>query len=236
MSTKQVVKKPVAKKAAAPKKAAAKKEVVAETPTETVTSETVTPPTKSTKKGTTPKKQRTRRTVTRETLDVDFAALQKRVEDEIEKLRQSPEKVKGVKFLRSVNKAIKILKSDSVRVSKIKPKTNRPRSTTSGFMKPVRISAEMAEFTGWNPDQLYSRVDVTKFICTYIKERDLQNKEDRRQIVCDEKLKNLLKYDSATSEEPLTYFRLQKCIQPHFIKDEVADAGEETVDVEEAEE
>lgn len=245
MSTKPVTKKAVAKKAA-PKKAAAKKETVVTPPTEEVKQEEVaaTPAAtnaKPTKKSTGPKKQRTRRVVTRETLEADFASLQKRIEDEIEKLRQSTEKVKGVKFLRSVNKSVKILKSDSVRVLKIKPKTNRPRSTTSGFMKPVRISGEMATFTGWAADQLYSRVDVTKFICKYIRENKLQNQEDRRQIVCDEKLKALLLYDSATATDPLTYFRLQQYIQRHFIKDVSATPStetvdEETVDVEEADE
>jgi chromatin remodeling complex protein RSC6 len=165
------------------------------------------------------KKQRTRRVVTKLSLEHDFSALQIRIEEEIEKLRQSTEKVKGVKFLRSVNKAVKILKSDSVRVLKIKPKTNRPRSATSGFMKPVRISDEMSAFTEWSDDQLYSRVDVTKFICKYIRENKLQNQSDRRQIVCDDKLKVLLKYDPETAPEPLTYFRLQQYIQRHFIKE-----------------
>ena len=97
----------------------------------------------------------------------------------------------------------------------------------------------MAVFTGWNGEERYSRVDVTKFICKYIRENKLQNQEDRRQIVCDEKLKALLKYDPATAAEPLTYFRLQQYIQRHFIKDVAVAAAEtveeETVDVEEAE-
>ena len=248
MSTKQATKKPAAKKAAAPKKEAevaqppVVEEVKQEAPAEVPAAAVAAPAAKSAKSAkkasSDPKKPRTRRVVTRETLESDFLELQKRVEDEIEKLRQSKEKVKGVKFLRSVNKAIKILKSDSARVFKIKPRTNRPRSTTSGFMKPVRISEEMAAFTGWAADQLYSRVDVTKFICKYIRENNLQNKDDRRQIVCDDKLKTLLRYDPATAAEPLTYFRLQQYIQCHFIKDATAsapDAAEEdeTVDVEE---
>ena len=234
-TTKPATKKTAAKKAA-PKKAATKKAADATTQPPAEETPTTTPaPTKSTKKSNAPKKQRTRRVVSRDTLEADFTALQKRIEDEIAKLREGPEKVKGVKFLRSVNKAVKILKSDSVRVLKIKPKTNRPRSTTSGFMKPVRVSEEMAAFTSWAPDQLYSRVDVTKFICNYIRENKLQNPTDRRQIVCDDKLKALLKYDPATATEPLTYFRLQQYIQRHFIKDPASEA-EETVDVEEAEE
>jgi chromatin remodeling complex protein RSC6 len=235
-------KKTAAVKKVAPKKTAVskkKEEVIAqpiveeESKTEEV--HVSAPTTKSTKKSSATKKQRIRRVVTRDTLESDFVALQKRIEEEIEKLRQSTEKVKGVKFLRSVNKAVKILKSDSVRVLKIKPKTNRPRSTNSGFMKPVRISGEMATFTSWEPEKLYSRVDVTKFICKYIRENKLQNSEDRRQIVCDEKLKALLKYDPLTAAEPLTYFRLQQYIQRHFIKDAAVAVEDETVDVEESE-
>jgi upstream activation factor subunit UAF30 len=242
-TTKQSTKKVTAtpKKAAAKKVAAKVEPVVEESKQEEIQ---VTPaPSKSTKKsaGTAAKKPRVRRVVTRESLEVDFDLIQKRVEDEIEKLRQSNEKVKGVKFLRSVNKAIKVLRSDSLRVLKIKPKTNRSRSTTSGFMKPVGITAEMAGFTGWDAAKLYSRVDVTKFICAYIRDNKLQNAEDRRQIICDDKLRTLLKYDPANppmdkngKPAPLTYFRLQQYIQPHFVKIAVEVAAEEeTVDIEE---
>jgi len=172
------------------------------------------------------KKARSRRVVTRESLEEDFNLLQKRIEDEIEKLRGSSEKVKGVKFLRSVNKLVKVIHSDSLRVLKIKPKTNRVRSSTSGFMKPVGITPAMASFTGWDVSKLCSRVDVTKFICKYIRENNLQNSEDRRQILVDDKLKALLNYDPSSppvdkktgKPAPLTYFRLQQYIQPHFVK------------------
>lgn len=180
------------------------------------------------------KKTRTRRVVNRDTLDEDFKHILEVIEKEIEKLRQNNEKVKGVKFLRTLNKSVKILRSDCSRILKIRQKNNRPRSTTSGFMKPVRISSEMSTFTGWAPDQLYSRVDVTKFICKYIRDNKLQNNEDRRQIVCDDKLKALLQYDPSGNSEPLTYFRLQQYIQRHFVKAEEDDS--ETVDVEEDEE
>lgn len=242
MSTKTTTaatKKTATKKVATKKVVEAAPQVAATVATENVPQEATQTVTKSKKSSNGPKKQRTRRTVTRESLEADFVALQKRIEEEIEKLRGSNEKVKGVKFLRSVNKSIKLLKSDSSRVMKIRPKTNRPRSTTSGFMKPVRISPQMSTFTGWAPNDLYSRVDVTKFICKYIKDNKLQNTGDRRQIVCDEKLRGLLNYDASTAKEPLTYFRLQQYIQPHFVKEAPAVATtveEETVDVEEADE
>jgi len=240
-STTQTPKKPAAKKTA-PKKAVKVEDAPVVEVAAVEPQEESAPASKSTKKSAAPKKPRVRRVVTRESLEIDFKGLQTRVEEEIEKLRQSPEKVKGVKFLRSVNKAVKTLLNDSLRVLKIKPKTNRSRSTTSGFMKPVGISAEMAAFTGWEADKLYSRVDVTKFICSYIRDNNLQNAKDRRQILVDEKLQTLLKYDPANppmdkktgNPAPLTYFRLQQYIQPHFVKDVQIETVEEEV-VEETE-
>ena len=83
-------------------------------------------------------------------------------------------------------------------------------------MKPVQLSKEMAQFTGWDPTELKSRLDVTKYICEYIKEKQLQNPEDRRIIKPDNKLQNLLKLTGNSDEPPLTYYTLQKNIQHHF--------------------
>jgi len=165
-----------------------------------------------------------RRVVSRESVFADFDSLQQNVEDEIEKTRANADKggkVLGVRYLRSLNKAIKQLKKDTIRAMKQRKKNpNRAKNTSSGFMKPVKISNEMSSFTGWEKDELKSRVDVTKYICGYIRDNDLQNPADRRQIVPDKKLTNLLKLDKkGLAEEPLTYYSLQKKIQPHFIKE-----------------
>jgi len=58
-----------------------------------------------------------------------------------------------------------------------------------------------------------SRVDVTKAICNYVKEKNLQNPADRRQFTPDEKLATLLGV-----KEVITYYTLQKHIQKHFPK------------------
>lgn len=156
-----------------------------------------------------------RRQVTREDLEQSFDALLTLLENEVEALRND-EKVKGrgVRFLRSVTKQVRQLKSDSMRVSaKRTRRQNAPRSTNSGFMKPVKISRDMQKFTGLKDDQLVSRVDVTKAICQYVKTNNLQNQADRRQFTPDEKLGKLL-----GTHEPLTYYNLQKHIQHHFLK------------------
>ena len=80
-------------------------------------------------------------------------------------------------------------------------------------MKSVKISGDMAKFCNFKADQLVSRVDVTKAICNYVKEKNLQNPADRRQFTPDEKLATLLGV-----KEVITYYTLQKHIQKHFPK------------------
>jgi chromatin remodeling complex protein RSC6 len=159
--------------------------------------------------------KRVRKVVTQDTLKTDVEQLRQQVESEMVRLRSDQQKNKGVKFLKVVNKSLKNLTTDLNRVLKSKTKTVRNKNNSSGFMKPVRISSEMASFTNWDPSQLYSRNNVTKFICNYIREKDLQNPQDRRQILCDDKLASLLKIDRDT--QVVTYPGIQKYMQHHFV-------------------
>lgn len=158
---------------------------------------------------------------TKETIMKMFDDLLALIESEVLTLRESENKIKGVKFLRQLSKNIKILKNASSRIIKNKRGTvveKKIVNTNSGFLKPVRISKEMAKFTGWNADELKSRVDVTKYLCNYIKEKNLQNPKDRRQIIADTKLAKLLDYDNKKDTQPLTYFLIQSHLKKHFIK------------------
>ncbi len=161
--------------------------------------------------------------ITKDIVIKSFEDLIAQVEAEITSLREGDTKSKGVKFLRTVNKKIKQLKLHASKVMKQKKGSSNRKNTNnnSGFLKPVKISKEMAKFTGWNADEPQSRVDVTKFICNYIKENNLQNPVDKRQILADSKLAKLLRYDSKKEELPLTYYRIQTHLKPHFIKPEV---------------
>lgn len=159
--------------------------------------------------------KRTNRTVSRETVTEDFDSIISSIENEIDVIRSGDGKVKGVQFLRSLNSKIKKLKKSSLRIAK--GKTKRTGSNNSGFLKPVSVSEEMRKFAGWEEGELHSRVDVTKFICNYIKEHDLQNKDDRRQIVPDAKLQKLL---GVKKGEQLPYFKIQTNIKDHFKKDD----------------
>lgn len=159
----------------------------------------------------------------RDTIMQSFEDIISSIESEIDSLREGDNKTKGIKFLRTLNKKLKILKNHSGRIIKNKKTTVRKTTSNnnSGFLKPVQISKEMAKFTGWDSEQLRSRVDVTKFLCNYIKENSLQNPTDRRQILADAKLSKLLKYDAKKEGVPLTYFRVQTCLKNHFVKPEI---------------
>lgn len=164
-----------------------------------------------------------RRNVTKETLHTDFEALLTKINSEVDRLRESKPKAKGSKFLKTLNKDIKQLHNDVLRVTKFKRNGDRKTSSSSGFLKPVNISAELAKFTSWDANKAYSRTQVTKFICEYIKNKELYDKNDKRNIICDAALKNLLKYDPSNPPKdekgkviPLTYFRLQQYLKSHF--------------------
>lgn len=164
-----------------------------------------------------------RRVPTKESLHTDFEALLTKISGEVERLRAAKPKAKGVKFLKTINKDIKQLHSDVNRVNKFKKNGERKSSTSSGFLKPVNISSELAKFTGWDVSKAYSRTAVTKFICNYIKTKKLYEESDKRNILCDASLKALLKYDPANppkdeegNPQPLTYFRLQQYLKGHF--------------------
>lgn len=85
----------------------------------------------------------------------------------------------------------------------------------SGFVKPTRISDELAEFLGKTIGTEMARTVVSKEINQYIRANSLQDKTNGRRIIPDSKLLTLLKLNK---EDELTYFNLQKYMKHHFIK------------------
>jgi len=102
-----------------------------------------------------------------------------------------------------------------------KKRRNTGNRKPSGFVKPTRISDELAQFLGKTVGTEMARTDVSKEINTYIQANGLQDKQNGRVIHPDEKLTKLLK---VTKDDELTYFNLQRYMNHHFVKAVVATA------------
>lgn len=124
------------------------------------------------------------------TLITEFRALQKRTERDLKAAQKSSGKRKN------------------------KQTTRAP----SGFVKPTKVSDQLADFLGKPHGVLLARTEVTREINAYIRANKLQDPANGRKINPDAKLGALL---SLTASDELTYFNLQKFMSQHFKKAEV---------------
>jgi chromatin remodeling complex protein RSC6 len=159
-------------------------------------------------------KKRNRRVVTKDSFYQNFEAFNEQFNTFMDGLKLE----KGNKNSKTLMlKKIKQIQGDAYKLMKIKTHRDdsKPRSeNNSGFMKPIKISEDLANFLNTNPEDLITRVHVTKKLCQYIKDQDLQNPTDRREIIPDEKLKNLFNMGN----DKLTYYSMQRQIQQHIFK------------------
>jgi hypothetical protein len=124
-------------------------------------------------------------------------------------------------LLASLKPEFKNIEKMFVRELKASQKLNTKRKrksgnrAPSGFVKPTRISDELAKFLDKPIGSEMARTDVTKDINAYIRANKLQNASNGRIIIPDKKLASLLKIKQ---NEELTYFNLQKFMSIHFAK------------------
>lgn len=115
---------------------------------------------------------------------------------------------------KTLEKAVTRELKNSQKASAKKRKTSGNRQP-SGFIKPTRISDELAKFLGKATGTEMARTDVSKEINAYIRAKGLQDKTNGRIINADASLSKLLNLQST---DELTYFNLQKYMKHHFIK------------------
>lgn len=123
-------------------------------------------------------------------------------------------------LLSNIKTDYKNLEKMVVRELKNAQKSSRRKKSSgnrqpSGFVKPTRISDELAQFLGKSLGSEMARTDVSKEINAYIRSNNLQDKENGRKINADSKLASLLKLGK---QDELTYFNLQRYMKHHFIK------------------
>ena len=110
---------------------------------------------------------------------------------------------------KTVNKEFKGLQKAA---NKSKGKGNRK---PSGFAKSSKISDTLCVFMNKPHGTEMARTEVTKFIISYIKDKGLQQPDNRKFIKPDDSLRSLL---GVSEEDVVTYFNLQKYMNQHFVK------------------
>jgi chromatin remodeling complex protein RSC6 len=87
------------------------------------------------------------------------------------------------------------------------PKTKAPRKANPAFMKALTPSASLADVIGATPSP---RTEVVSKIWVYIKEHNLQNPANKRNILADDKLMKVF------GKKEITMFELAGIIGKHL--------------------
>jgi len=150
--------------------------------------------------------------------------------DEVAELSSSELSVLSSEFLTKLNNWVAVGSSLKAEFKALEKRWNRElknaqknkkrtkrggNKSPSGFVKPTKISVELAKFLNKPDGSEMARTEVTKEINNYIKSHNLQDPDNGRHIVPDAKLASLLKIEG---DDKLTYFNLQKYMSQHFIK------------------
>ena len=122
--------------------------------------------------------------------------------------------------LTSVTSQVRTLSKKTERELKAAHKAGKKKRKSgnrapSGFVKPTKISSELANFLGKAKGTEMARTSVTREINSYIREHKLQDPKNGRRILADAKLRKLLKLNK---DDELTYFNLQRYMSPHCAK------------------
>lgn len=82
------------------------------------------------------------------------------------------------------------------------------RKANPALLKPLELSAELEAVVGKGP---MPRSEVVKQMWAYIKKHDLQNPQNKRNILADDKLKPLF-----GGKDEVTMFEMTKLVSPHM--------------------
>jgi upstream activation factor subunit UAF30 len=155
-------------------------------------------------------------TVVTEETDVilmSIDSLVNRLEETVKNTKVIATELKGLKKEYAKN----VKKIAGTRKKKVQRDPDAPKKAPSGFAKPTKISAELATFLGVSEGEMIARPDVTKGITRYVKENNLQNESNKREIDLSKPggkiLTDLL---NVPEGEKLTFFNLQKYLKIHF--------------------
>jgi chromatin remodeling complex protein RSC6 len=166
---------------------------------------------------TAPVEKKTREKPTKESILAEFDVLGANIDVEIEEMRKSDKKVKGVKFLQQMRKQQKDFRKRLCRVLRVRQKSS---NQNAGFTRPVEISTSMRKFIDQADPSLkgktVSRIDVTRTINAFIKSNNLQNPEDRKAILWEKNPNLKTLFNEVGPADVVTYFTMHRFLKNHF--------------------
>lgn len=92
-------------------------------------------------------------------------------------------------------------------MAKTSTTTAKTGATRGGIAKPVTPSEDLAKITGKDP---LPRSEVVSKMWEYIKKNDLQNPQDKREILADETLEKLF------GKKKASMFEMNKLLNAHM--------------------
>ncbi|RID64564.1 hypothetical protein BRARA_E03492 [Brassica rapa] len=121
----------------------------------------------------------------------------------------------------SSSRSVSTVAAGGTKKSAAKPKAKpKPKSKpdslakktprTTGIFKATPVSPALAHFLGTGET---TRTDAVKEVWTYVKSHDLQNPADKREIFCDEKLKQIFE-----GKDKVGFLEVTKLLSTHFVK------------------
>lgn len=155
-------------------------------------------------------------------LNEQYLTIVRRIEKDIREV-----KLLGKRLQQAHTKEVKQLQSaiKSGRRRRTAPKDpNGPDKKPKGIAWPGPLSTELAAFLKVEPETLLARTQVIKRLADYIRTQNLQNPKDKRLIVPDKALQQLLKFPEDFNE-PISYFNLQRLLKHHFPTSSTASAA-----------
>lgn len=116
-------------------------------------------------------------------------------------------------------------KNMSKLLAKMEAKSKKPSKAKAnrkpcGFARPSPVSDDMCVFLEIEKGSEVSRTTVTRALIKYIKDHNLQNAENKKQICPDETLYKL--FGEEARQQTLTYFTMQKYVNHHFKGNQVS--------------
>ncbi|KAJ0770403.1 putative transcription regulator SWI/SNF-BAF60b family [Helianthus annuus] len=88
--------------------------------------------------------------------------------------------------------------------------TAAKRGRPAGILKVVPVSPSLGEFLGVSQ---VSRTEAVKKVWEYIKQNNLQNPSNKKQILCDAKLKTIF-----NGKDQVGFLEIAKLMSQHFTK------------------